>query len=108
MSYLPTPKLDMQFCLIEHCLHYSIIIIIIIIIAVIFMKTFCGFESFYSWCEQLLVFRQTNEQCRKKKGSRTPAPSQVTSFSMVTTVQITVYLYIMPHVTSTSDLPSYM
>ncbi|XP_053095226.1 myosin phosphatase Rho-interacting protein isoform X2 [Pangasianodon hypophthalmus] len=33
-------------------------------------------EIISGWCEQLLVFRQTNEQRRRKKGSRTPVPSQ--------------------------------
>ncbi|XP_026997526.2 myosin phosphatase Rho-interacting protein-like isoform X2 [Tachysurus fulvidraco] len=33
-------------------------------------------EIVNGWCEQLLVFRQTNEQRRRKKGSRMPVPSQ--------------------------------
>ncbi|KAK2829290.1 hypothetical protein Q7C36_017280 [Tachysurus vachellii] len=33
-------------------------------------------EIVNGWCEQLLAFRQTNEQRRRKKGSRMPVPSQ--------------------------------
>ncbi|XP_047006275.2 myosin phosphatase Rho-interacting protein isoform X5 [Ictalurus punctatus] len=39
-------------------------------------------EIINGWCEQLLVFRQINEQRRRKKGSSSPVPSQEEASAM--------------------------